>query len=99
MAERKQFVDASLDKLSLRKQCDLLSVNRSSLYYLAKERPIDEASLMNLIREHWLSHPFYGYRKITCVLRRGGIKVNRKRVQRLMRVMGIQGNEPRQQSA
>ena len=57
MSERKQFVNPLLDKLSLRIQCNLLNINRSNLYYLAKERTIDEVTLMNLIREHWLSDP------------------------------------------
>ena len=80
----------NLRELSLRQQCELLSLNRSSLYYAAKPREIDEVLLMNLIREIWLKRPFYGYRRITVELKRQGMKVNRKRVQRLMRVMEIQ---------
>ena len=80
----------NLQELSLRQQCELLSLNRSSLYYAAKPREIDEVLLMNLIREVWLKRPFYGYRRITVELKRQGMKINRKRVQRLMRVMEIQ---------
>ena len=57
---------------------------------LGKTREIDEITLMNLIQDSWLAHPFYGYRKITVELNRQGVAVNRKRVQRLMRVMNIQ---------
>jgi len=76
--------------LSLRRQCELLSVNRSGFYYQYQPRPVDEVTLMNLIRDAWLAHPFYGYRRITAALNRQGTKANRKRVQRLMKVMGLQ---------
>ena len=84
------MLDKNEGKLSLRRQCALLEINRSSLYYRGRERPVDEMTLMNLIRDTWLNYPFYGYRKITKTLNRQGVVVNRKRVQRLMRVMGIQ---------
>lgn len=83
------MVNLNMKELSVRKQCELLSINRGRLYYTAQRRPIDEVTLMNLIRDVWLKHPFYGYRRIKEVLNRQGVNVNRKRVQRLMQVMGI----------
>lgn len=74
--------------------CDLLSINRSTLYYKEKPPEIDEVDLLNAIRDAWVRRPFYGYRRITVQLRVDGIKVNRKRVQRLMRVSGIQAIFP-----
>lgn len=84
------MLDVNLSNLSMRRQCELLSMNRSSLYYISRPRPIDEVTLMNLIRDTWLKYPFYGYRRITKVLNRQGVVVNRKRTHRLMQVMGIQ---------
>lgn len=84
------MIEQKHNRLSFRKQCELLALNRSSFYYQTKAREIDEITLMNLIQDSWLAHPFYGYRKITVELNRQGVAVNRKRVQRLMRVMNIQ---------
>lgn len=88
---RKQMLNGSLAAPSLRRQCELLQVNRSSVYYMKRPRLIDDVTLMNLIRETWLAHPFYGYRKVTAALKHTGICVNRKRIQRLMREMGLKG--------
>lgn len=88
---RKQMVNSTLVAPSLRRQCELLNINRSSLYYSNRPRLIDEVTLMNLIRDTWLAHPFYGYRKITATLNHSGVSVNRKRIQRLMRQMGLKG--------
>jgi putative transposase len=84
------MVELSHANLSLRQQCELLTINRSGFYYQERPRAIDEITLMKLIRDAWLSHPFYGYRRITATLNRQGTTVTRKRVQRLMKVMGLQ---------
>jgi len=85
------MIDRNNDELSLRHQCTLLTVNRSGIYYQGEPRIADTITIMNLIYDHWLSKPFYGYRRITEVLKRQGVLINRKRVQRLMRAMGIKG--------
>jgi len=69
--------------------CEVLGVDRSSYYYQPIE-PTDEASLKEAIKETAAEWPTYGYRRITEQLRREGWVVNRKRVQRLMGLMGIQ---------
>jgi putative transposase len=74
--------------LSIRRQCKLLKVSRSSIYYEEKERP-DEAMLANEINEIWLAMPAYGYRKITKELQRRTYKINHKRVLRMLREMNI----------
>lgn len=88
---RKQMLNRELEAPSLRRQCELLCVNRSSIYYMKRPRLLDDVSLMNLIQDTWLARPFYGYRKVTAALNEIGVCVNRKRVQRLMRQMGLQG--------
>lgn len=76
-------------ELSIREQCDLLDLNRSTYYY--EPKPEDEYNLllMNLIDEQYTRTPFYGSPRLTAWLRRQGHLVNRKRVQRLMGLMGI----------
>lgn len=77
------------ENLSLRRQCQLLSLNRSRLYY--EKRPENQRNLavMEAIDRQYLETPYYGIRKMTEVLRRQGFHVNHKRVQRLMRLMGL----------
>ena len=76
--------------LSLRRQCELLGLSRGGLYYeTASETPLN-LTLMSLIDAQYTKAPFYGSRRIAASLLRQGHCVNRKRVQRLMRVMGIE---------
>ncbi len=88
------MIEPEGNKLSLRRQCELLAVNRSTLYYQGKPPSIDDVELLNMIRDIWVRYPFYGYRRITKELRAGGTQVNRKRVQRLMVAGGIQAIYP-----
>jgi putative transposase len=92
--QRQQLVDCNHAGLSLRRQCELLQVNRSTLYYKASEIDADDIDLLNEIREIWERYPFYGYRRITKELKFKGRKINRKRVQRLMQLGGIQAIYP-----
>jgi putative transposase len=77
------------------RQCKLLDINRSTLYYQAKQIDESDINLMNEIKDIWLKIPFYGYRRITKELRHLGFSVNRKRVQRLMQKMGITAVYPK----
>jgi putative transposase len=92
--QRRKLIDADYEKLSLRRQCEILGFNRSTLYYKAKQDSIDNADLLNEIREVWERYPFYGYRRITKELRLRDFNVNRKRVQRLMALAGIMAIYP-----
>lgn len=81
--------------LSLRSKCQLLGINRSVLYYKHHSEN-DDIDLLNLIRDIWLKHTFYGYRKITAVLKLDyQLEVNRKRVLRLMKIGGIAAVYPK----
>jgi len=79
---------------SMRRQCELLSVSRSGLYYEPVKPDGEELELMRRIDELHLEHPFYGSRSVARELGNEGAPVNRKRVQRLMRLMGIESNAP-----
>lgn len=72
-----------------------MGLNRSTLYYKGKAADINDVDLLNTIRDIWQRYPFFGYRRITNELRvNHNIKVNRKRVQRLMVLGGIQAIYP-----
>ena len=69
----------------MRRGCELLEINRSTLYYEEQPVDIDDIDLLNMIREVWGKHPYYGYRRITKELRETyQLDVNRKRVYRLI---------------
>ena len=71
-------------------QCRLLKVPRSTCYYRPLPVNVDDLRLMRWLDEQFLKTPFYGSRRMVAVMRRDGFVVNRKRVRRLMRVMGIE---------
>jgi putative transposase len=82
-------IDMLADEYPIKVACEVLDVARSSYYYQLVESP-DEAKLRGAIKKTAAEWPTYGYRRITAQLRRGEWLVNHKRVQRLMRLMGIQ---------
>lgn len=75
--------------MSIKLQCSLVSVNRSSFYYQPVGISGLELTLMKLIDRQYLETPFYGSRKMTEELKRAGYQVNRKRIRRLMQIMGL----------
>ncbi len=81
--------------LSIRRQCELLAINRSSYYYKPKPIKPEDLELMRKIDELYTEQPSRGSRSIARQLRRQGIKANRKRIQRLMRIMGIEAVYPK----
>lgn len=97
IAEKRSCIDANNQSLSIYRQCELIDLPRSS-YYRPRALSTDSDEnylLMNLIDEEYTKHPFYGTRQMRNYLRRQGHKVNRKRVQRLMRKMGLQSIAPK----
>jgi len=89
-AERRALVDHDDPVLSVAAQCRLLKVARSTLYYQPAPVDPDDLALMRRMDELYTASPFYGSRRMVAVLRRDGWVVNRKRVRRLMRVMGLE---------
>jgi putative transposase len=88
------LIDSNQSQISIARQCALLGVNRSSYYYHPKGESVENLALMRLVDEQYLQTPIYGYRQMTRWLHRQGYRVNRKRIQRLMGMMGIQGTVP-----
>jgi putative transposase len=77
------------------RQCQLLGISRSSLYYQPVSPSDETLTLLRLIDQQYLATPFYGSRRITAQLARQGYSINRKRVQRLMRQLGLQAVYPK----
>ncbi len=75
--------------LSVVRQCALLGLSRSSVYYRPVEVSPEDWELMRLMDRQYLATPFYGSRRMAAWLTRLGYRVNRKRIQRLMRIMGL----------
>lgn len=76
--------------MSVRRQCELLDINRSSLYCKPTKVGYNSLLLMKLIDEEYTRHPFYGTRKMNVYLRNQGHNVNRKRIQRLYKLLGLE---------
>jgi len=83
------LIEPDHPRLSIVKQCKLLSVNRSSYYYQPNGESDLNLELMRLIDEQYLETPFYGPRQMTRHLRREGYGVSRTRIRRLMKLMGL----------
>jgi len=90
-----QMLDRTNRKPSLSRQCELLGVSRSAAYYKARPVKPEDLELMRLIDEQYMKTPAYGARSMRNHLNRLGYKINRKRVQRLMRLMGIEAIYPK----
>ena len=98
-SRRRKMVDRERLSLPIVRQCALLGVRRSSLYYRPKEASEADLCLMGEMDRQYLEAPFYGSRRMKAWLDRQGMPVSRKRAQRLMRVMGLRAiyRRPRSQ--
>lgn len=98
MESRRKELEWGHAELSVRRQCELLGLNRSSAYYGAVGESPENLELMRRIDEQYMKTPFYGSRRMAACLSQGEELVNRKRVQRLMGVMGIEAIYPRRRT-
>ena len=89
-----RWIEHDHPELSVRRQCALLGIPRSQLYYEPVAEKPENLELMCLIDEQYLKTPFWGSRNIGAFLWKQGHQVNRKRIQRLMRKMGLEGMSP-----
>ena len=93
--ERRAMIDPDNDNLSVRRQCELLQLARSGVYRPKSAVAASDLAVMRRIDELHVEMPFYGSRRMTFELNQAGAAINRKRVQRLMRVMDIVALVPR----
>ena len=87
--DRKALLDPAHPSLSIRRQCGLLGLARSGVYRPARIANDDELAIRRRLDELFLLWPFFGSRRMTARLRAEGWRINRKRVQRRMRQMGL----------
>lgn len=89
--EKRQKVDRTYPRLSLQKQCELLSIHRSSIYYQPKGESALNQELIKEIDKYFLEHPYYGVERMATYLNMDlGYNVNVKRIRRLYNKMGLQ---------
>jgi len=86
-------------ELSVRRQCELIGLNRSTLYYQPAGESAYNLELMRLIDRQYTKTPFYGWPRITAYLQREGHEINPKRVRRLMSLMGLQAIHPKRRTS
>jgi len=96
VSEKRSCIAPAHKSLSISRQCELIDLPRSSYYRPELQgESAGNLTLMRLVNEEYMRHPFYGARKIRGWLIKQGYDVNRKRVQRLMRLMGIASIAPK----
>jgi putative transposase len=93
--DREAMLDRGHPKLSIRRQCALLGLARSGVYRPREAANDDDLAVMRRLDGLFLAHPFLGSRRMVAMLRAEGGPINRKRVQRLMRTMGIAAIGPK----
>jgi putative transposase len=94
MRERLDLIDRE-HTLSARKQCEILAVHRSSLYYNPQGEKEDNLEIMRIMDEHYLKYPTEGVIRMQDLLLTLGVVVNHKRVRRLLRLMGLMAIYPK----
>jgi putative transposase len=92
------MIERGHPELSIRRQCDLLGLNRSTFYYEPASESEENLALMRRIDEQYTRTPFYGYRRMTAYLHRNAYPVNHKRVRRLMEVMNLEAIYPKKRT-
>lgn len=94
MRERRDLIDSE-HTLSFRKQCEMLAVHRSGLYYKPRGEKQENLEVMRIMDEHYLQHPTEGVLRMQDFLFTMGFVVNHKRVRRLLRLMGLMAIYPK----
>jgi putative transposase len=96
VSARRNWIEPCTE-LSLRQQCELVGLSRSGYYYEPVPESEENLALMRRLDELNLEHPVYGSRRLRALLAREGLAVNRKRVVRLLRLMGVEAVYPKRQ--
>lgn len=93
--QKRKLIEWNNQEVSLCRQCELLSLSKGALYYEPVKLDQFSLSIMGFIDHQYVKTPFFGSRKMVAALQRSGYIVNRKRVQRLMKLMGIRAIYPK----
>ena len=94
----RSMIEPFHEQISIRRQRDLVGLNRSTLYHQPVGESESNLHLIRLIDEQYTKTPFYGWPRMTAHLRRQGYEINHKRIQRLMQKMGLQAVYPKPRS-
>jgi putative transposase len=89
------MIEPQEGKITVKRQCELLGLARSTGYYRPRGESAENLALMRRLDEIYTDHPFYGVRQMRRVLKREGQRVNPKRIRRLMRLMGLEAQCPK----
>ena len=92
---KRTMVEPDNLEISVVRQCQLLGINRSTIYYRGRVESNKDAELTRLLDAQYTLTPFYGYRRMTVCLQNSGYKINHKRVLRLMRKLGLEAIYPK----
>jgi putative transposase len=92
---KRQMIEQELERISVRRQCELVGLPRASFCYEPAAETEENLMYMRLIDEQYMKTPFWGSRNMSWWLSERGHQVNRKRVQRLMRLMGLEAIYPK----
>ena len=95
MSDKKALIDDPRNVLTIKEQCESLGLARSTWYYQPKGESQENLEIMRALDEQYLKTPFFGYRKMTIVLKPHFPFLNEKRTRRLMRLMGIEAIYPK----
>ncbi len=97
--EKKGWIDPNHEQISIQRQCELINLPRSSYYYAPATETAYNLMLMRLLDEQYTKTPFYGVPRMTVWLKEQGYNINRKRVERLMRLMGLKAIYPKKNTS
>ncbi len=89
------MIEERNSEISITQQCEMVNIARSSYYEHKSAREYPDREIKDRINMFYAHNPEYGSRRITDMLKRQGIEINRKRTQRLMREMNLQGISPK----
>ena len=95
LEQKRDLVEPEHPDLSIRRQCEVLSLNRSSLYYQPAEVSQEMLTLLNRVDELFTAHPFYGQRKLSQALKREGYDVGRDKAKTFMNLLGLEAIYPK----
>lgn len=99
IANKRELVDSKLEDLSMARQCELLKINRSMLYYQPKIMSLYNKKIMDRIDEIYTDNPDYGYRFMHKSLLEEGFDIGRDRTLKYMSIMGIEAPYPKQKKS
>jgi putative transposase len=93
--EKRALIEPKSQLFSQRKQCKLLGIHRSGLYYLPQKPSEDQLKLMHAIDKEYLQHPYYGRRRMMLAMRSQGFSVGEKGIRQAMQTMGLEAIYPK----